>query len=120
FSADGGRVVTASKDKTARVWDALTGKPLSPPLEHPSPVTDAAFAPQGAAQGNSIITVCADGSVRIWLLKQLSTGADDLKQFAEMFAAARLDETGAVMPLSAEEYQQRFSRLSALPALSAG
>ena len=34
FSPDGTRVVTASDDKTARVWDAATGKPLGAPLRH--------------------------------------------------------------------------------------
>jgi WD40 repeat protein len=34
FSADGQRVVTASQDKTARVWDAATGKALSGPMKH--------------------------------------------------------------------------------------
>jgi WD40 repeat protein len=34
FSPDGTRVVTASWDNTARVWDATTGKPVTAPLEH--------------------------------------------------------------------------------------
>ena len=34
FSPDGTRVVTASDDKTARVWDAATGKPLGEPMRH--------------------------------------------------------------------------------------
>ena len=31
FSADGKQVVTASRDKTARLWDSATGKPLADP-----------------------------------------------------------------------------------------
>ena len=38
FSPDGTRVVTASFDKTARVWDAATGKPLTSALEHQAEV----------------------------------------------------------------------------------
>jgi hypothetical protein len=34
FSPDGTRVVTASCDKTARVWDAAIGRPITGPLEH--------------------------------------------------------------------------------------
>ena len=34
FSPDGTRVVTASGDKTARVWDARTGAPVGAPLQH--------------------------------------------------------------------------------------
>ena len=33
FSPDGQRIVTASFDKTARIWDAATGKPIGEPLE---------------------------------------------------------------------------------------
>jgi len=32
FSPDGGQIVTASKDGTARLWDATTGKPIGEPM----------------------------------------------------------------------------------------
>jgi WD40 repeat protein len=47
FSPDGARVVTASNDQTARVWDAATGEPLTGPLEHQGTVWTAAFSPNG-------------------------------------------------------------------------
>ena len=32
FSPDGKRIVTASEDKTARLWDAETGQQIGAPL----------------------------------------------------------------------------------------
>ena len=34
FSPDGKRVVTASADMTARIWDGVTGAPIGQPLQH--------------------------------------------------------------------------------------
>ena len=34
FSPDGQRVVTASDDQTARLWDAASGKPIGEPMKH--------------------------------------------------------------------------------------
>ena len=41
------RMVTASEDGTARVWDAATGQPIRPPLAATRPGARAAFSPDG-------------------------------------------------------------------------
>jgi WD40 repeat protein len=62
FSPDGMRVVTASWDKTARVWDAATGSPVTPPLPHQGSVLAAAFN----RSGTRVITAGSDRTARIW------------------------------------------------------
>ena len=49
FSPDGKRIVTASEDSTARLWDAETGKPIGEPLKghEGAHVHSAAFSPDG-------------------------------------------------------------------------
>jgi WD40 repeat protein len=47
FSPDGSRVVTASNDRTARLWDARTGDPLGVPMRHEGLVEMASFSPDG-------------------------------------------------------------------------
>lgn len=42
------RVVTASDDRTARVWDAATGASIGQPLRHENGVKSAAFSPDDA------------------------------------------------------------------------
>ncbi len=62
LSPDGARVVTASSDGTARLWDAATGAPLGPPLRHEGPVRAAAFSSDGAR----VVTASSDGTARLW------------------------------------------------------
>ena len=62
FSPDGNRVLTASFDGTARVWDAHTGEPLTPFMSHDAGVLCAAFSPDAMR----IVTCAADGTVRVW------------------------------------------------------
>ena len=63
FSTDGARIVTASWDKTARIWDAATGEPIGEPATgHQDKVTRAAFSPDG----QRIVTTSEDGTARIW------------------------------------------------------
>jgi len=47
----------------ARVWDAVTGDPRSPELQHPAPVLHAAISGSGLGL---VSTVTSDGEVRLW------------------------------------------------------
>jgi hypothetical protein len=70
FSCDGGRVVTASGDRTAKVWDAATGKLLvTLQGRHSRPVRGAAFSPDG----QRIVTASGDQSAIVW---EVATGRD--------------------------------------------
>jgi hypothetical protein len=62
FSPDGTRIVTASDDNTARVWDAATGKTLGEPLRHEGSVISAQFS----SDGTRIVTGSFDNTARVW------------------------------------------------------
>jgi WD40 repeat protein len=62
YSPDGMRIVTASLDKTARIWDARTGKQLAVLSGHGDRVNSAAYSPDGT----HIITASSDKTARIW------------------------------------------------------
>ena len=49
FSPDGARIVTASADRTARLWDATIGQEIIALRGHEDGVQGAAFSPDGAA-----------------------------------------------------------------------
>ncbi|EAU80678.2 HNWD1 [Coprinopsis cinerea okayama7 len=63
FSRDGKLIVSASNDKTVRVWDAETGDPKSGPLEgHEGYVTTAVFSPDGRL----VVSGSDDYTIRVW------------------------------------------------------
>ena len=67
FSPDGSRIVTASGDKIARIWeaviwDAATAKEIAVLRGHDDMVYSAAFSPDGSR----IVTASRDKTARIW------------------------------------------------------
>ena len=68
FSPDGSRVVTASEDNTARLWDAKTGAALATLSGHTDTVDSAVFSPDGSR----VVTASTDKTARLWDAK---TGA---------------------------------------------
>jgi WD40 repeat protein len=96
FSPDGSRIVTASSDKTARIWDVASGKEiavlrgqsdsvLSADFSrllrvladfgfHRDSVLSAAFSPDGSR----IVTGSWDGTVRIWDARLQKMSAKEL------------------------------------------
>jgi len=62
FSHDSRYVVTASADRTARVWDAHTGRTILVLSGHLKAVNFAVFA----KDDKSVVTVSDDGTARLW------------------------------------------------------
>lgn len=62
FSPSGERLVTASEDNTARLWDVRSGAQLAVLAGHEDWVISAAFSPSG----DRVITASFDNTARIW------------------------------------------------------
>ena len=90
FSPDGARVVTASLDYTARLWDVATGASLAVLQGHTQTLTSAAFSPDGAW----VVTACSDNTARLW---DVTTGASlaVLQGHTQTVASAAFSPDGA-------------------------
>ncbi len=62
FSPDGKYFLTASFDGTARVWNATSGEPVTPLLNHGGPIESAQFSPDG----KQVVTASDDHTARVW------------------------------------------------------
>ena len=75
FSPDGTRLATASRDDTARLWDAETGAEIAVLRSHAGDVRFPTFRPDLAfsPDGTRLATNFRDGTVRLW---DAETGAE--------------------------------------------
>ena len=98
YSPDGSKIVTASEDHTARIWDAHTGQQLGPALQHNDDVHVAAFSPDATR----VVTASEDKTARVW---DVATGQEigaPMREIHEMLFAG-FSPDGHLVATGAEE-----------------
>ena len=111
FTPDGKFLATASIDGTARVWESLTGRPVTPPLPVGAMAWSLAISPDGRW-----LTVGGHGfhhpGIPVFDLQDLSQDSrikpDELQGWSELVACQRIHETGNIENLSGDEWLARW------------
>jgi WD40 repeat protein len=102
FSPDGTKILTASQDKTAKLWD-LKGRILKD-FKYPFPVKSAIFSPDGA----KILTVSADGTVKLWDLEGKPMAAFNPPTHAETMNNAVFSPDGTLLLTTSDDKTARL------------
>jgi WD40 repeat protein/tetratricopeptide (TPR) repeat protein len=121
FSPDGKRFVTGSfvgelvggtvrEWGTARVWDAQTGQPLTPPLKHARQVNYAQFSPDG----KRVLTVSGEG-VRLWDAQTGQPLTEPLKHAGEVNSAQFSPDGKRVVTASVDGTARVWDAQTGLP-----
>jgi WD40 repeat protein len=109
FSPDGRRVVTASWDHTARVWDLSGPRPVATVLEgHKDVVLAASFSPDG----RRIVTASKDHTARVWDLSGPRPTAMVLEGHTETVLEASFSPDGQRVVTASEDGNARVWDLS--------
>ena len=87
FAPDARRIVTASEDNTARVWDAENGDQLAILRGHTEPVRVASFSPDG----RQVITASTDKTARLW---NVETGKQSVLEHGGVVRSAAFSSDG--------------------------
>ena len=108
FSPDGLRVATCSDDNTARVWDALTGLPISEPFRHADSVVNVRFCSDGCR----MVTASWDHTARVWEVPLVPVPVPNwFLDCAEARSGQRLATSGAVLPIPFLEQREQWAQV---------
>jgi WD40 repeat protein len=110
YHPNGRTVVTASEDRTARLWDARDGRSLGLRLRHGKRVGSVAFSPDGQV----ILTGSGDGTARLWEPSPALGGeVEQIVRWAQVITGLKMTGDKVVRGLDAaawQELRERFRR----------
>jgi tetratricopeptide (TPR) repeat protein len=107
FGQDSRTVLTGSSDRTARLWDAATGRPIGPTLTHQDQVLAVAFSPDG----KTVLTGSDGHTARLWDVSELPDNRERISTWVEVITGLGLDEQGTVRVLDNSTWCERRARL---------
>jgi WD40 repeat protein len=109
FSRDGKRVVTASDDSTARVWDLSGPTPVSTVLAgHTDKVRSASFSPDG----KRVVTASSDNTARVWDLSGPTPVSTELAGHTDPVSSASFSPDGKRVVTASSDNTARVWDLS--------
>src|SRR5947208_1561428 len=111
FSPDGQRIVTASWDKTARLWDAASGKLIGEPMNHERMVYSAQFSPDG----QRVVTASADKTARLWDAGSGKPVGKPMKHQNEVYSARFSPDGQRAVTASADKTARLWDAASGKP-----
>jgi len=109
ISPDGRFVATGGVDKTARVWEFSTSRPVTPPLVHEGPVKQLEFSPDG----KRLLTFSGTENVaRMWQFGDEAAWNDqDLIELSELYSQRRIRNDGVEIEIPTEQVEADWKRL---------
>jgi WD40 repeat protein len=108
FSLDSRLLVTAGSDGTARVWDAVTGQPLTPLLRQSEAVALASFSPEG----ERLATTSKSGTVHIWDLRPDNRPVSDLQMLTKLLSGQKMHAaSGSFIPFDTGDLGRTWQEL---------
>jgi len=116
WSSDGRLIATRSDSNAARVWDAATGEAVTPIFRHSDYIDWV-----GIVGEYRLFTASAPNLLQAWSLEPTAWPADVLTDYAKLMAGRRINSTGLLLPLKADEINRLHeSLLLRAPALFDG
>ncbi len=102
-------VATFSSADLARLWDARSGRPSSPPMVHDGYVDRGAFSPDGRL----LVTASRDARARVWRVPEGELATTPLAHNAQVHDVA-FDPSGRLLATTSADGSTRVWRMDAL------